>query len=153
MRRKSCHIGVQKCVKRWEEGSSDYIKRSGRKRSTSAREDRLLERLALTDRKATTRRLQGRLSAACGKSLSRRTITRRLREKGIWARRPRKKPQLNREHQRCRRAWAVTHRGWTLEDWKRVVFSDEVKISIGSDGCLYVWRRKGRNLAQNVVSQ
>ncbi len=48
---------VQKCVKRWEEGSNDYIKRSGRKRSTSAREDRLLERLALTDRKATTRRL------------------------------------------------------------------------------------------------
>ena len=61
---------VQKCVKRWEEGSSDYIKRSGRKRSTSAREDRLLERLALTDRKVTTRRLQDRLSAACGKSLS-----------------------------------------------------------------------------------
>ncbi len=134
-------------MKRWEEGSSDYIKRSGRKRSTSARKDRLLERLALTDRKATTRRLQGRLSAACGKSLSRRTITRRLREKGICARRPRKKPQLNREHQRCRRAWAVTHRGWTLEDWKRVVFSDEVKISIGSDGCLYVWRRKGEEFS------
>ena len=101
----------------------------------------------LTELKVTTRRLQGRLSAACGKSSSRRTITRRLREKGICARRPRKKLQLNREHQRCRRAWAVTHRGWTSEDWKRVVFSDEVKISIGSDGCLYVWRRKGEEFS------
>ena len=146
---------VQISVKRWEEGSSDYIKRSGRKRSTSAREDRLLERLAITDRKVTTRRLQGRLSAACGKSLSRRTINRRLREKEICARRPRKKQQLTREHQRCRRVWAVTHHGWMLEDWKRVVFSDEVKISIGSDGCLYVWRRKGEEFSaeccQSVV--
>ena len=28
-----------------------------------------------------------------------------------------------------------------------VFFSDEVKISIGSDGCLYVWRRKGEEFS------
>ena len=30
-----------------------------------------------------------------------------------------------------------------MDDWKSVLFTDESKVSIGNDGALYVWRRKG----------
>jgi len=37
------------------------------------------------------------------------------------------------------------HVTWTAEDWKKVIFSDETRISIfGSDGVRYVRRRPGK---------
>ncbi|KAG1225921.1 hypothetical protein G6F67_009170 [Rhizopus microsporus] len=43
-----------------------------------------------------------------------------------------------------RLAWAKKYSKWTIDDWKRVVFSDETKINIwGSDGCKYYWTRPG----------
>ena len=43
--------------------------------------------------------------------------------------------------------WAKEHQGWAKEDWARVIWSDESKISIfGSDGINYVRRRPGEGL-------
>ncbi|KAG1107270.1 hypothetical protein G6F40_010074 [Rhizopus arrhizus] len=34
------------------------------------------------------------------------------------------------------------HQDWTVEEWRKVVFSDETKINVwGSDGCKYYWKR------------
>jgi hypothetical protein len=95
------------------EGNGEYLKRSGRKKLTSMREDQLLERFALVDRKATTRQLIGRFTEATRKTLSSRTVTRRLNEQCLHARRSRKKPLLTPEHHTQRCAWAVTHQNWT----------------------------------------
>ena len=39
-----------------------------------------------------------------------------------------------------------------MEDWKRVLWSDETKINrIGSDGHEYVWKRKGKKLTFREV--
>ena len=39
-----------------------------------------------------------------------------------------------------------------MEDWKRVLWSDETKINrIGSDGHEYVWKRKGKELTFREV--
>ena len=75
--------------------------------------------------------------------MSSRTVRRRLSETGVNARRPRKIPLLTENHWRLRLRWATTHTQWTLDDWKSVLFTDESKVSIGYDGALYVWRRKG----------
>ncbi|KAG1538513.1 hypothetical protein G6F51_009727 [Rhizopus arrhizus] len=38
--------------------------------------------------------------------------------------------------------WAKKHQDWTVEEWRKVVFSDETKINVwGSDGCKYYWKR------------
>ena len=51
---------------------------------------------------------------------------------------------LTRSHKAKRLAWAKKYSKWTIDDWKRVVFSDETKINIwGSDGCKYYWTRPG----------
>ena len=47
-----------------------------------------------------------------------------------------KKPLLTAVHRKKRLAFAQKYREWTVEDWKRVIWSDETKIDrIGSDGC------------------
>ncbi len=44
------------------------------------------------------------------------------------------------------------HKDWTVEDWERVVWSDETKINcLGSDGCKWVWKRLGEGLSDRLV--
>ena len=46
-----------------------------------------------------------------------------------------KKPFLSKKHRKARMDFALTHQHWTVEDWKKVVWSDETKINrLGSDG-------------------
>ncbi|OBZ72327.1 Transposable element Tcb2 transposase [Grifola frondosa] len=41
---------------------------------------------------------------------------------------------------------------WTLEDWKRVIWSDETKINhLGSDGRKWVWKKSGETLSDRLV--
>ena len=134
---------VHQCLQRISRGSSDYKKRPGRGKATTPRDGRLLKRMALHNRRAPSRLLSHQLADEVGKQVSGRTVRRRLSETGLNARRPRKKPQLTEHHRRLRLGWAVTHRGWTSDDWKNVLFSDKSKVSLGSDGALYVWRRRG----------
>ena len=37
--------------------------------------------------------------------------------------------------------FALRHQHWTVDDWKRVIWSDETKINLlGSDGREWVWK-------------
>ena len=134
---------VHQCLQRLSHGSSDYEKRPGRGKATTIREDHRLKRIALQNRRATSRLLSYQLADETGKQVSSRTVRRRLSETGVNARRPRKTPLLTENHRHLRLEWATTHTQWTLDDWKSVLFTDESKVSIGNDGALYVWRRKG----------
>jgi hypothetical protein len=58
-----------------------------------------------------------------------------------------KRPVLSAKHRRDRMDFALTHKDWTVEDWKRVVWSDETKIDcMGSDG-----KKAGEGLSDRVV--
>ena len=53
----------------------------------------------------------------------------------------RKRPLLKPHHRRARMEFAERHLEWTIEDWKKVIWSDETKINcLGSDGRKYVWK-------------
>jgi hypothetical protein len=44
------------------------------------------------------------------------------------------------------------HQHWTVEDWKRVVWSDETKINrLGSDERRWVWKMQGEGLSDRLV--
>ena len=48
--------------------------------------------------------------------------------------------------------FAERHLEWTIEDWKKVIWSDETKIScLGSDGRKYVWKYVRESLSDSVV--
>ncbi|RYH05215.1 hypothetical protein EON65_45310 [archaeon] len=60
--------------------------------------------------------------------ISARTARRMLHHEGLQAMHMIKKPLLTREHRRKRLEFARTHRDWTVEQWKQVIFSDETVI-------------------------
>jgi hypothetical protein len=58
-----------------------------------------------------------------------------------------KKPLLSAVHRKKRLAFALKYQNWTVEDWKKVIWSDETKINrIGSDGKQWVWKQVGQGL-------
>ncbi|GFV10820.1 transposable element Tcb2 transposase [Trichonephila clavipes] len=87
------NISRQTVSKLWKQFQNDgTVVRGpgqGRKRMTTASEDRYLALTARRNRKATARQLSSELAAATGAVASRQTIYRRLNEKGLYARKPR----------------------------------------------------------------
>jgi hypothetical protein len=76
--------------------------------------------------------------------LSANTIHRTLKRIGFESRVRKKKPYLKKEHQQKRLAFAQKYKDWTIENWMRVVWSDESKFQIfGSDGIKYCWKKSG----------
>ncbi|KAF5314417.1 hypothetical protein D9619_011833 [Psilocybe cf. subviscida] len=85
-------------------------------------------------------------------SFSVKTIRRALRSSGMKAVAKRKRPKLEPRHRRLRREFAEVHKDWTVDDWKRVIWSDETKINrLGSDGRKWVWKKAGEGLSDRLV--
>jgi len=48
--------------------------------------------------------------------------------------------------------YAEAHQHWTVDDWKRIVWTDETKVNhLGSDGKRWVWKREGEGLNDRLV--
>ncbi|GFV84960.1 HTH_Tnp_Tc3_2 domain-containing protein [Trichonephila clavipes] len=82
--------------------------------------------------------------AASGKQISRKTVARRLRGGGLYARRPVVCVPLTRQHRKTRLQRCREYHNWTEQDWACVLFSDESKFSLSSD-CRrqLIWRESG----------
>ena len=81
------------------------------------------------------------------------TIRRALKKNNFQAVIKRKCPLLTQKHRQERLKFAHTHSNWTVEDWKRVLWSDETKINrIGNDGRVYVWKPKGEPLSDRTTT-
>ncbi len=54
------------------------------------------------------------------------------------------KPLLNQKHRQKHLTWAKEKKNWTVAQWSKVLFSDEIKccISFGNQGPR-VWRKRG----------
>ncbi|GFX06966.1 transposable element Tcb1 transposase [Trichonephila clavipes] len=68
--------------------------------------------------------------AASGKQINRKTVARRLRGGGLYARRPVVCVPLTRQHRTARLQWCREHHNWTEQDWECVLFSDESRFSL-----------------------
>ncbi|GBM19165.1 hypothetical protein AVEN_79881-1 [Araneus ventricosus] len=49
---------------------------------------------------------------------------------GLCSRRFIRVPLLTKRHRQLRLQWAREHRGWTMDEWKRVAWSDESRFLI-----------------------
>ena len=64
------------------------------------------------------------------------------------------KPYLSQKNVRERLRFARIHKEWTVEDWKRVVFSDETKINrFNSHGRTWCWVNDQKSLSDRAVKQ
>ncbi|GFS55211.1 transposable element Tcb2 transposase [Trichonephila clavipes] len=116
----------------------------GRVRSTTPAEDRYIVLSAKRNRRTTAQQVANQFLAASGKQISRKTVARRLRGGGLYARRPVVCVPLTRQHRTARLQWCREHHNWTEQDWACVLFSDESRFSLSSD-CRrqLIWHESG----------
>ncbi len=122
-------------------------KRCGRKKCTSNRDNRTLERIVKQNPFKNVGEIHKEWTAA-GVSASRTTTHRRMQVMGSSCRIPCVKPLLNNRQRQKHLARAKDKKDWTAAEWFKVMFSDESKfcISFGNQGPR-VWMKRGE--AQN----
>ena len=160
MRQVSQQLGVSKSVvhriqrRHQQTGSTAERPRSGRPRQTCEREDRLIERQAVTERPATLSKIRQNLRQATHTNVSVSTVSRRLHEVGLHSRRPVRRHRLTQAQRTARQAWCRHHERWTRADWGHVLFTDESRFKFdGHDGRVRVWRRSGELFLDDCISE
>lgn len=91
----------------------------GRPRKTSPRQDRAIHRIALGDRFTTAAAISREMQDTNTVDVSRSTVSKRLHELGLFARRPRKKPLISRKNKIARLDLANKHANWSQEQWSK----------------------------------
>ena len=80
-------------------------------------------------------------------------MTGRVQEAGFKHRIARKRPWLNSSHKNKKLQFAKDYYNFTVEDWKKVLFTDESPYKLtNSKGRRYVWRRKGEEFKEACLT-
>ena len=120
------------------------IQRKGRPRKTTTREDKLIIRMSKSNPRLNSVQIHADINTNHGLRVSSRTVQRRLCSAGLNGRRPVKKPLISLKNKQHRLEWAKERVGWTAEQWRKVLWSDESKFNLfGNDGIQYVRRPVG----------
>lgn len=123
--------GIQKC-------------RAGQPAKLSAADKRRLIRMVISGKADTATQLTQELRNTTPIKIRTETILNALKEAGPKALDSKKNPRLFPRHKRQRMDCAVRYQYWTVDDWKRVIWSDETKLNrLGSDECKWVWKEPG----------
>ncbi len=118
--------------------------RSGRKRITTQREDRLITGIVKHNRFSSALKVKAQMKKDHGIAVSTETVRRRLHEEGLNGRAARAKPYISPKNRIKRLAYAKRYQTWTKEHWRTVMFTDESKFKLKcSDGRVFVWRKVG----------
>lgn len=82
------------------------------------------------------------------------TVRRSLKEAGMKSGPKIKKPLLRPKHIQDRLNFAKKYQEWTVEDWKRVIWSDETKVNrFGSDGRKWCWKQVKTGIQDRQVQK
>jgi hypothetical protein len=91
---------------------------------------------------------------ALWRRISSQTVQNRLKSCGLKARRPYKGTELTDQHKTSRRNWARHHLRFQVQDWSRVLYSDESCFSLKfANERTHVWRKHGERFAGCCVTE
>ena len=128
--------------------------KTDRPRKTSAREDRIMQRMSLKDRSKSCTEIKRIMNSTSCVNVSRQNVSRRLQEIGLFKRTPRKKPLVSSKNKKNRSEFANRYVIWTNENWVKVFFSDESKFNLfGNDGKNNVKRHIGERLSATCTKK
>lgn len=118
-------------------GTVKSKKRTGRPRKLNSHDLRELGRVFKHSRKMKATELSNLIM----KDVSTRTIRRRAHEMGYFLRVAAKKPFINEDQRRRRLTFPRKDQDWTVEDWMKVIWTDESSFEIGKiSQQAMVWR-------------
>ena len=130
---------VSRVIQRQQESgdcTTHYANCGGQNKKFNERDLRHIKNLVVANPRASANDIKQQLGAAGDVGIS--TMKRAIIEAGCKTRKPCKKPILSEYHKQRRLAWAENHRDWTLEQWKKVLWSDETMIHLGDGSVKYV---------------
>ncbi len=116
--------------------------KGGAKKKLSLRDEKFCAKQITSRESKSVTELTKTLAEKHNINVNRRTVARALNNQGLRAGEKKKKPGLSQKNIKARFEWAKERRNWTVEDWNRVIFSDESKINrFNSDGRSWCWFR------------
>ena len=64
-----------------------------------------------------------------------------------------RRPLLKQLDMKRRLKFARVYKNWTVEDWQRVIFTDEMSIKVGQERAsrVFVWRKKGEEYHKDCI--
>ncbi|EFN72297.1 Transposable element Tcb2 transposase, partial [Camponotus floridanus] len=128
---KVSQITVVRTLRRKQEtGLNTSRHRSGRPRVTSKNEDKFICVQSKRLRTRTAPEIREELNATREKPVSVPTVQRRLRDYGLKGCIAARKPLLRKQNKVKRLQWAKKHKNWSINQWKKVLFTDESKFEI-----------------------
>jgi len=124
----------------------------GRPRKLSAVDRQAVLTLVRTGKAGTAAAAAKHINSVLNNPVTVQTIRNVLKEDGYKSYAKKKRPFLSARHRKASLAFAEKHQNWTVEDWKRVIWSDETKVNrFGSDGRQYCWKKPGEPLGDREV--
>ena len=125
---------------------------AGRPSKLTATDQRAIITQITSGKLATAVQVTNHINSVITNPVSSQTVRRVLKNHSFKAVTKKKKPLLSAVHRKKRLAFALKYKEWTLEDWKRVIWSDETKINrLGSDGKQWAWKQVGEGLISREI--
>lgn len=141
------------CKRFSDTGSLENKPRSGRPPKIKPRDYRKLERIVKTNRRCSLSDITAKFNEERPEPVSRRTIQHNLHKNNYRRSVAKKKLVIKEINRKKRLAWCRGKRQWSVENWKRVIFSDESKIMIGHDERVRIWRKRDEGWRPDLVEK
>lgn len=146
---KSCVLNIKKRHFPDHQGS-----KGGRPQKLSPQDQRFCVRAITAGQLETATQVTKKLKDDIGVEVSVKTVRRALHKAGLGSTEKEKKPKLSPANIKARLEFANNHKNWTVDDWTRVIWSDETKINrFGSDGRSWCWKRDGERAQARHIKQ
>ncbi len=111
------------------------------------RGQRRMERLVRDNRKVTVTQITTRYNQGMQNTISERTTHRTLKQMDYSRRRPHRVLLLSANIRKQNLQFTQAHQNWTIEDWKKVAWSDESRFLLrDSDGRVRIWYKEHESM-------
>ncbi|GBC31699.2 IS630 family transposase [Rhizophagus irregularis DAOM 181602=DAOM 197198] len=122
-------------------GAFSIASRSGRPKKLTERDKRHLKVIVTQNRREPVEKIVKNFAESTGKVICKNTMKNTLYNMGYHSCTALRKPNVSERNRKIRLKWARERRLWTINDWKKVVWSDESRFTLfQNDGKIRVWR-------------
>ncbi|CAF4338913.1 unnamed protein product [Rotaria sp. Silwood2] len=146
---------VKNAIKRYREhGTFKDLSRTGRPSKITPRAARHIKRLTSGENRTNAKIITRKLNDSLTTSVSPTTVQRCLHKMGYTYTAKIKGPYFKKIHKVKRMAWCKKFRSYTIEDWRRIIFSDESTYYVlKRKNKTMVWRSKTEKLTPDCIQQ
>ncbi|GIY56266.1 transposable element Tc1 transposase [Caerostris extrusa] len=122
-------LTVAYVIKKWKvSGDCRNVPRVGRPTKLGDRDRRVFTREIRKNRTQPMALIREEFQQASGSIVSMNTIRKEAHLHGFHGRAAAHKPLITKSNRAARLMWCKAHRNWTVDQWKRILWSDETRV-------------------------